>query len=803
MLISESWLREWINPPVDTQKLCDQLTMAGLEIESVAPAAPAFSGVVVGEIIDIAAHPSADKLRVCRVNAGGAPLQVVCGAANARQGLRAPFAALGARLPDGTLIAAAKLRGVDSQGMLCSARELGFSDTSEGLYELPADAPAGRDLREYLKLDDRIIDVSLTPNRGDCLSVLGIARELAAINRIPIKPPSRVAPSLTLPRERGRDGVGASPDQRDVRIADTSLCSSYVGRVIRGVRGDAVSPMWLQERLRRVGQRTIHPVVDVTNYVMLELGQPMHAFDLAKLRGAIEVRLARAGEKLRVLTGEELALHTGSLVIADESGPIALAGVMGGADSAVGAGTHDIFLESACFTPRAIAGTPRRYKLHTDSSQRFERGVDPALQAAAMEHATSLLLEIAGGGPGPLTTADTPPAAATAVPLRQARIEQLLGSEIAAREVEDILGRLQMTLRSERSGVWSVTPPSYRYDVAVEADLIEEVARLHGYDRLPAAARPVALPQATQPATSLPLARLRETLVQRGYHEAITYSFADPPLQQALSPDAAAIELDNPIASNLAQMRTTLWASLLPALRYNRQRQQTRVRLFEIGARFERAGAGEVLEEMCIAGLADGSALPEQWGSAERAVDFHDVKADIEALLQLGGRGAEFRFTAAPHPALQPGQCAAIQRDGQTVGWLGRMHPRLLPLFELKSAPILFDLSLAEVRAARVPQFQPVSEFPGLRRDLALIVDETRTAEEIIQCIQGAKEHLLSNIKLFDIYRGQGLPSSCKSVALALNFQDKFRTMQDAEVDAALARLRLRLQQELKAGFRE
>ncbi len=792
MLISERWLREWIDPPVDTQELCDQLTMAGLDIESVTPAAPAFSGVMVAEILEVAPHPAADKLRLCRVNSGqGAAVQIVCGAANARAGLRAPLAGVGAKLPDGTLITAAKLRGVESHGMLCSARELGLSEKSDGLYELPADATVGQDMREYLQLDDMLIEISITPNRGDCLSVLGVARELAAINRLPLCQSDTAA-------------VAAKHDYRhEVRVGQAQLCPSYLGRVLRGIRGDALTPLWLQERLRRAGQRSIHPVVDVTNYVMLELGQPMHAFDLAKLQGAIDVRRARSGEKLQVLTGDTISLHASSLVIADQGGPIALAGVMGGAASAGGAGTREIFLESACFTPHAVAGTARRYKLHTESSQRYERGVDPQMQIRAMERATALLLQIAGGEAGPVVAVSSPPARIMDVPLRQRRITQILGTEIAASEVEDILQRLQMTVCAESSGIWRVTPPSYRYDIALEADLIEEVARIYGYRRLPAQVRSVALPVVTETETRLDVTRVRETLVQRGYYEAITYSFADPVLQRQLLPDVLPIEVDNPIASNLGQMRTTLWSSLLPALRYNRQRQQPRVRLFEIGTSFQHDAAGAVREDLRIAGVADGSAWPEQWGGAARAVDFHDVKADLEALLGLGGRGAQFTFIAATHPALHPGQTARISHDGQQVGWLGRLHPKLLAVFDLKAAPVMFDLALSAVTRAAVPAYQPVSEFPGVRRDLAVIVAESCPAHEILECLQSAKEALLSNVQLFDIYRGQGLPSACKSVALALNFQDKSRTLQDAEVDAALARLRLRLQQELKAGFRE
>jgi phenylalanyl-tRNA synthetase beta chain len=803
MKLSEAWLREWVDPRLDTAALAEQLTMAGLEVDAVEPAAPPFGSVVVAQILSADRHPNADRLRVCAVEAGqGVPLTVVCGAANARAGLCVPLALPGAELPGGLKISRSTVRGVESAGMLCSAKELGLSDDAEGLLELPPDAPVGRSLRDYLQLDDAVLALELTPNRGDCLSVQGLAREVAVLNR------------LTLAGPASGSVAAAGDETRPVRIENAAACTRYAGRVVTGISPGAVTPLWMRERLRRAGLRSIHPVVDITNYVLLELGQPMHAFDLARLQGGIVVRNAQAGERLQLLDGQTVELHESTLVIADGDGPVAMAGVMGGLPTAVGAQTTDIFFESACFTPQAVAGQGRRYKLHTDSLHRFERGVDPALQVRAIERATQLLLEIAGGKPGPvIDVRSQPQAAGPTLRLRHARLTRLLGAEVEAAEVERILRALDMRVESGTAGEWRVTPPSWRYDIAIEADLIEEVARIHGYARLPLRAHQVSLPAVSETEARLPEARLRECLVQRGYQEAVTYSFVEPQLQAQLDPATPAIDLDNPIAAPLAQMRTTLWSSLLPVWLYNLQRQQGRVRLFELGMRFMRdpGAPNGIRQTPMLAGLASGPARPEQWALPTRAVDFYDLKADVEALLALGGAGDLYRFEkpgkGLHHPALHPGQSAQVVRrsDGRAIGWLGRLSPALslqIKALEGEQLPLVYELEAAALREARLPAARPISEFPFIRRDLAIVIAEEHSAQAVLDCVQAAGEALLQDVLIFDVYRGQGLQSGCKSVALGLIFQDYSRTLTDTEVDQSIARLQDRLNKVLGATVR-
>ncbi|HXG27597.1 MAG TPA: phenylalanine--tRNA ligase subunit beta [Nevskiales bacterium] len=803
MKLSEAWLREWVDPQLDTAALAEQLTMAGLEVDMVEPAAPAFHDVVVARILSTDRHPNADRLRVCTVEAGqGAPLTIVCGAANARAGLCAPLALPGAELPGGLKISRSTVRGIESAGMLCSARELGLSEDAAGLLELPADAPVGHALRDYLQLDDAVLTLELTPNRGDCLSVMGLAREVAVLNRLPLTGPALAAIAST------------SDEIRQVRIDNAAACPRYAGRVVTGIDPRAVTPLWMRERLRRAGLRCIHPVVDITNYVLLELGQPMHAFDLARLQGGIVVRNAKPGESLTLLDGQTVALHASTLVIADVGGPVAMAGVMGGLPTAVSAETTDIFFESACFTPQAVAGQGRRYKLHTDSLHRFERGVDPALQLRALERATQLLLEIAGGQPGPVTDVCSPPEAASAIRLRHARLTRLLGASLDAAEVERILRALDMRVEAGAAGEWHVTPPSWRYDITLEADLIEEVARIHGYGRLPLRAQRVSLPAVSETESRLPESRLRECLIQRGYQEAVTYSFVEPQLQAQLDPSASAIDLDNPIAAPLAQMRTTLWSSLLPAWLYNVQRQQERVRLFELGMRFVRDPAAPhgIRQEPMLAGLVSGTARPEQWALPARAVDFYDLKADVEAVLAIGGRAAEFRIQAPlpgrQHPALHPGQCAQVvwRGDGRVIGWLGRLSPVLalsVRGLDIGAAlPLVFELEAAPLREAHLPLARPIPEFPFVRRDLAIVIAEELAGQAVLDCIQTAGEALLRDVLIFDVYRGQGLQSGFKSVALGLIFQDYSRTLTDTEVDQSIARLQDRLNKVLGATVR-
>ena len=774
MRFSERWLREWVDPGIDTAQLCEQLTMAGLEVDGAEPVAGGFSGVVVGEIVSAERHPDADKLQVCRVDvAQPEPLQIVCGAANARAGIRVAVALVGAGLPGGLTIKKARLRGVSSSGMLCSARELGLAEEAEGLLELPPDAPVGRDLREYMELEDVAIELGLTPNRGDCMSVAGVAREVAALNRLPLRKPSMRSVAV-----RCGDSVAV-----DVEASD--LCPRYLGRVIRDLDPGAETPLWMRERLRRSGLRSLGALVDVTNYVMLELGQPMHAFDLERLSGGIQVRRARSGEELELLDGQQIRLRQESLVIADGSGPVALAGIMGGAATAVGPGSRHILLESAFFTPEALAGQARGYGLHTDSSQRFERGVDPGLQAEAMERATALLLEIAGGDPGPVvdvTDADRLPTA-PAIRLRRTRISRVLGSAIPDGEVREILTRLGMEVQSLDEG-WRVTPPGYRFDIAIEADLIEELARIHGYGELPGIRPVAALAMRARRESRRPLQQLRCALVQRDYQEAITYSFVDPGIQRMLDPEREAVALANPISSDMAVMRTTLWAGLLPALAYNLNRQQGRVRLFETGLRFIRSG-GEVQQEQMLAGVACGASLPEQWGGERRDVDLFDLKGDVEAL----AGGLQLRFQAREHPALHPGQSAAIQLRGEAVGWLGVLHPALQRRLDLSRRVVLFELRLVPLLEHPVPGFREISRYPAIRRDLAIVVDEEVPAAEVLDCIRNIGSELLQEIRLFDTYQGKGVDSGRKSLALGLTLQHYSRTLEDEEVDSLIQRV--------------
>jgi len=773
MRFPEGWLREWVDPDVDTEDLCARLTLLGLEVEGYETTAPAFDGVVVGEIVDVEAHPEADRLRVCRVSDGDRQYDVVCGAPNAAVGLRVPFARVGAQLPGGVRIQAAELRGVQSGGMLCSGRELGLETDDEGLMELASDAPVGADFRAWARLDEAVIELELTPNRGDCLCIRGLARETGVAWSLPVAEPV-IEP------------VPARIDEAmAVWLEDASACPRYTGRVIRGVDAGAASPAWLVRRLEQCGIRPLSMVVDVTNYVMLELGQPMHAFDLRKLRESIVVRWARAGESLELLDGRTIGLDADSLVIADERGPVALAGIMGGAPTAVDEGTRDIFLESACFLPAAVAGRARRHGCHTDSSHRFERGVDPELQQRAIERATALIQAIGGGEAGPThdtVEADALPRRAP-IELRQSRIERLLGFSPATHEVADILRRLGLQVERTDGG-WTVIPASWRYDLSLEADLIEEVARVHGYNRSPrthGAREPRIAPtaEATRPADTL-----RDELAARDYREVITYSFVDAGLQQRLEPDLDALALQNPISSDMGVMRTTLWAGLLQCLQHNINRQQERVRIFEIGRVF-RPQDGDTLEHDTLAGLVAGPAWPEQWGSAAREVDFHDAKADVEVML-AGASAVSFTFEAESHPALHPGRTARILADGSPAGWLGSLHPKLQKDLELERAPILFQLPLAVLQRAALPTFQPVSRYPAIRRDLAVVVDEDVPGDALVEGIRQAAGEDLQDVFIFDVYRGKGVNSGRKSVALGLILQGLSRTLRDAEVESTV-----------------
>ena len=792
MKFSEQWLREWVNPPVTGTELAEQLTMAGLEVDSIEPAAPDFEQVVVAEVLEVAPHPDADKLRVCRVDdSSGEPLQIVCGAPNVRAGMKAPLARVGGVMPGGMKIRKAKLRGVESFGMLCSARELGLSEDHAGLMELPQDAPVGQDIRDWLRLDDTLIEVDLTPNRGDCLSIAGIAREVGVLNRCDLTPPAI--------RE-----VPAADDSRfPVEVAAGEACPRYLGRVIRGIDPNAATPLWMQERLRRCGLRSLGPVVDVTNYVLLELGQPMHAFDLARLSERIEVRFARPGETLTLLDGKTIELDGESLVIADAGRVLALAGVMGGEDSGVTDGTRDIFLECAFFAPEFIAGRARRHGLATDSSHRFERGVDPRLQRRALERATALLLELVGGTAGPVievSQADFLPEP-TPIHLRAPRIGRLLGLDLPRDEVGEILERLGCTVETLADG-WRVEPPSYRFDLALEADLIEEIGRIHGYNRLPSTRPQGRLAMAARPEARVGLDRIRALLVDQGFQEAITYSFVDPELQARMFPEEEGVPLANPISSEMAVMRVSLWPGLLKALRHNLNRQQERVLLFESGLNFATQDS-EIKQESCVGGVACGGRWPEQWALPAEPWDFYDMKGVVESVLALGGRGEDFRFVAAEHPALHPGQSARIELDGEAAGWMGTLHPSLAAEFGVPAGTQLFELRLAAVQAGRIAAFEPISKFPAIRRDLAVVVEEETPAQRIRELVAEAAGPLLRDLAVFDLYRGEGIESGRKSVALGLILQDSSRTLTDEDIDGVVADVTALLHKELGASLRE
>lgn len=792
MRFNQAWLQEWVDVDTNIDKLAHQITMAGLEVDAVEPASQPFTGVVVGEVKTTEPHPDADKLTLCQVDAGGGEtFPVVCGASNVRPGLKVPFARVGATLPGDFQIKSATLRGQPSEGMLCGGSELGLEDLLDGLLELPADAPVGTDIREYLQLDDQVIEVDLTPNRADCLSIRGLAREVAVLNRSALREPDirKVAPQIE--------------DSFAINVAATQACPRYLGRVIRGVDLAQSSPLWLVERLRRAGLRPVDPVVDVTNYVLLELGQPLHAFDLGKLNGEIQVRMANSGEKLTLLDGQTIELRDDSLVIADANQALALAGIMGGASSAVSDTTSDIFLECAFFSPLALAGKARSYGLHTDSSHRFERGVDPALQEQAMERATALILEVVGGQAGPVqveeSRADLP--VASDIALSETRVAQLLGLTIAADEISDILTRLGMQVEASGKGEWRVRPPSWRFDMAIAEDLIEELARVYGYDRLPSELPGVAGGDSPACEAQVPLRRFSDTLVARGYLEVVTYSFVEPALQALLAPETEPLALANPISADLSVMRTSLWAGLLGCARHNLNRQADRLRIFETGLRF-RPTADGLHQEPMLAGLIVGTLRPRHWQDEKRRVDFFDVKGDVEALLGVSA-GADWQFRPEAHPALHPGQSARIWRGDTAAGWLGRLHPAVASELDLPSDVFLFELEKEAIELSNVPNFGEISDQPLVRRDLAVVLDEGIAAGALLSCVRAACDERLKNVQIFDVYQGPGVPDGQKSLALGLTLQERSRTLREAEISDLVWAVVSQLKQEFNASLRE
>lgn len=790
MRVNLEWLRDWVDVDGDGEALAEQLTTLGLEVDEVLDAAPPFAGIVVGRVLECRPHPNADKLSLCIVDDGSGRREVVCGAPNVRAGVNAAFAPVGARLPDGTVIEAATLRGTVSNGMLCSSRELGLAEDVDGILILDEEAAPGTPLVEQLALDDAILDIDITPNRGDCFSVVGIAREIAAKRGLELKPASRMH-------------VPAVIDETfPIDLVAPEACPRFAGRVVRGVGTGLRSPLWLRERLRRAGLRPIHPIVDVTNYVMLELGQPLHAYDLEKLSGRIVPRMAERGETLELLDGRSIELDTDVLVIADDSGPVGLAGIMGGAGTAVTAETVDVFLEAAFFAPAAIAGRARRYGLHTDASVRFERGVDPTGQARGIELATALLGEIAGGRPGPVVVAERPENLPKRhpIPLSPERVEALLGVELDAGDIEDLLGRLGIALQAQKAG-WLAEPPPYRFDLQIEEDLVEEVGRLLGYDRIPA--RPGAgvghLGSATE--HRIDEDRLADLLVARGYTEVVTYGFVDRELDEAVSPAAARVALANPISSDMNVMRSSLWPGLLLVARQNMSRQQARVRIFEIGREFAQAADG-VEETQVLAGLVSGAQVPEHWDTRERDADFYDVKADVEALLKPTGRLDAFRFEPATHPALRPGRSARIVLEAETIGWIGSIHPELQRRLELRRPVQLFSLQLLPATAAEIPDYRGYAKFPSVRRDIAVVVPAEIAAADLISTARSAAGELLQDVVIFDVYTGRGIEPGRKSIALGLILQGVSRTLTDADADRAVHSVTRGLEREYGATIR-
>jgi phenylalanyl-tRNA synthetase beta chain len=795
MKFSKSWVDEWIQASLGSNELADQITMAGLEVDNIDAVAGTFSNVVIGEVVECAQHPDADKLRVTKVNVGEAELlDIVCGAPNCRQGLRVAVAKVGAVLPGDFVIKKAKLRGQPSHGMLCSYSELGIPVEADGIIELPLDAPVGTDVRDYLQLNDVTIEVDLTPNRADCLSIAGLAREIGVLNRCEVR-----APQWT-PVTASCDAVFP------ITVTAAEACPRYLGRVIKGLNVKAATPLWMQEKLRRCGMRSIDPIVDVTNYVLLEFGQPMHAFDLAKLDSGLQVRMAVAGEKLTLLDESEVSLNPDTLVIADGSGPLAIAGIFGGLHSGVSTETQDILLECAFFSPLSIKGRARSYGLSTDSSHRFERGVDSQLQQQAMDRACRLLLDICGGEAGPVieVVSEAQLPKPERITLRRDKLTRVVGIAFDDAVVTDILNRLGLNVTLNAEG-WQATSPSWRFDLAIEEDLIEEVARIYGYNNIPNLPPMAHLVMNKQLEADLPLKRARHLLVDRGFQEAITYSFVEPKAMSLLFPSHEPIILPFPISADMSAMRVSLWPGLINAVVYNQNRQQGRVRLFENGLRFVKDETAEngIRQEPLLAGIISGNLADEHWSIPSRASDFFDLKGDVEALLELTGEAHRFSFVAAEHSALHPGQSAQVLRDGHPIGWIGVIHPSLEKKLGLKSKVVLFELELNALLKTRIPSAGEISRFPANRRDLALVVDMAVSAADILQTAKKIGGNQIVGINLFDIYQGPGVPEGKKSLAISLVLQDTQRTLEDKEIADTIANVVEALRTEYNASLRD
>ncbi|WP_115711076.1 phenylalanine--tRNA ligase subunit beta [Legionella sainthelensi] len=776
MKLSKLWLREWVNFSLTEQELASQLTMAGLEVDAVSPVAGEFSQVIVAEVLSTKPHPNADKLTLCEVNAStGKPLQIVCGASNVRAGLKVALAMVGARLPGGFNIKESKLRGELSQGMLCSVSELGMAEQSDGIMELESDAPVGMDLREYLTLDDHILDIDLTPNRADCFSVLGVAREVAVLNKLPLleKEISAITPSID--------------DIFPIQLNSPEACSRYCGRVIRKINTQASTPLWMSERLRRSGIRSVHPVVDVMNYVMLELGQPMHAFDLSAINGEINVRYSNQQEQLELLDGQKLTLNEKVLVIADQDKPLAMAGIMGGEASSVQAHTTDVFLESAFFNPTVIAGVARKFGLFSDSSQRFERGVDPNLQIKALERATALILELIGGEAGPIIEASSQEHLPSKVhfSFNTEKVKKLTGLNISLPEIKRFLDGLGITVIREQINSLEVSIPSHRFDIQRDEDLVEEIIRLYGYDNLHAEPT-YTLVQAGKTCGNEEIATiLARWFASKGYHETISYSFVDPELQHELYPHKEFMQLLNPISSELSQMRAGMWPGLIASLIYNVHRQQNEVKFFEIGVVFD-VQQEQLKERPCVAGLLMGEQGSVNWSETTRVYDFFDLKGDLQSLF-ASLKLKQVEFVASVHEALHPGQCAQININGVLSGWIGTLHPRLADALDLNHDVLLFEINLEALIGHESPRYKPISKYPQIRRDLSFLVDNEIDVMQIESVVRATvQENWLKSFDVFDVYTGEGVPVGKKSLAISLTIQDESRTLVDTEINSLI-----------------
>lgn len=791
MQFSEHWLHQFVNPKLDADELGHALTMAGLEVEEQKLAALLFNNVVVGEIISAEKHPDADRLQLCKVDVGqDKPLQIVCGAPNARVGLKAPCAMVGAKLAD-FKIKRAKVRGIESLGMMCSAKELGLAEEADGLLEFPATATIGQDVREYLDLDDTLYTIKLTPNRADCLSILGVARDVVAITGAPLTLPAINEASVTTDKTQ------------IVKVNESAACPSYFGRVVEGVNAKVATPDWMVRRLERSGLRSITVIVDITNYVLLELGQPMHAFDLAKISGDINVRFAQKDEQIKLLNDTEAKLVADDLVIADDSGPIALAGIMGGKPTSVTDESNSIFLEAAFFTRDVMAGKARRHGLSTDSSYRFERGVDYGNTKQALERATGLVLDICGGQAGAITEAVATLPERKAVTLRYARVLSVLGIDISKVETGTLLTQLGFSF-TESDDSFVVQAPTYRFDIEREADLIEEVARLHGYDKIPAIAPVANLNMLPLPAATLSMSWLKDSMQSQGYQEVVTYSFVEGSWERDLLANANPITLKNPIASNLSTMRSGLWGGLLDVLTYNLNRKQERAMVFEVGSTFHHADKAQVKsgdnayrEETHVAGLCYGASLPEQWSENERDFDFYDVKALVEMLTH-----GQAEYRQETHSALHPGQSARVYLQGEAIGWIGKLHPKWQQKYDLPKSATLFELEARLLLSTALPVYEEVSKFIVVRRDIAVVVDDSVEAGAIVDAVVAAKISLLQKIQLFDIYQGKGIEGGKKSLAFLILIQDTHKTIVDSEAEAVMAELLKLLEDKFGAQLR-